>query len=243
MSLIAVGCGKGSPGCTFVAINLAAAIAASVGEALLIDLDSQGADISAYLGLDPMRGLYPLMRLEGRVPSPDSLLREAEPCGDLLCIGGFPRAEDADVEMIRKVLDACRETPGTVVADLGRVSPQTADLFTKADLVLIAVGPDMIGTYGAERAIETLKRSGVAEAKVGAVITGWEWRRAGDLAEVVQAVSAKVIGTIPLDRREARRALAQQRPLNRGSAAKAFSALAAETLAVIAERTEKVFAR
>lgn len=242
MSLIAVGCGKGSPGCTFVAINLAATIASSVGEALLVDLDPHGADISAYLGLDPRRGLYPLMRLEGRVPSQDSLLREAESRGGLLCIGGFSRGEDADIEMIRTVLEVSREAAVTVVVDLGRVSTQTADLFTKADLVLVAIRPNLIGAYGAERAIEVLKGSGVAEAKAGAVITGWEWRRAGDLAEAVQAVPAKVIGTIPLDRREARRALAQQQPLRRGPAARAFRALASETMAMIGERSEKVFA-
>lgn len=242
MSLIAVGCGKGSPGCTFVAINLAAAIAAEAGNALLADLDPNGADVSAYLGLDPRRGLYPLMRLEGRLPSQESLLREAEPRDGLLCIGGFSRGQDADIEVIRSVLEVSREAAVTVVADLGRVSTQTADLFRSADLVLIAVRPDLIGAYGAERAIEVLKGSGIAEAKAGAVITGWEWRRAGDLAEAVQAVPARVIGTIPLDRREARRALAQQQPLQRGSAARAFKALASETMAMIGERSEKVFA-
>lgn len=73
MSLVAIAGGKGAPGSTFVAINLAAALSTKGGDVLLVDLDPHGGDISAWLGLHPRSGLYPLMRLEGKTPSIESL--------------------------------------------------------------------------------------------------------------------------------------------------------------------------
>ena len=54
MSAIAVCSGKGSPGTTFVAVNLAAASARAGEQVLLLDLDPAGGDL-CYLGLDPRR--------------------------------------------------------------------------------------------------------------------------------------------------------------------------------------------
>lgn len=45
MSVIAVCSGKGSPGATFVAANLAAALSRANEEAVLLDLDPAGGDL------------------------------------------------------------------------------------------------------------------------------------------------------------------------------------------------------
>lgn len=56
MNTIGVCSGKGSPGATFVAVNLAASLLAEDRDVLLIDLDPNGGDIAGYLGLDPRNG-------------------------------------------------------------------------------------------------------------------------------------------------------------------------------------------
>jgi MinD-like ATPase involved in chromosome partitioning or flagellar assembly len=48
-----VASGKGSPGATFVAVNLTAALARAKQDAVLLDLDPAGGDLCCYLGLDP----------------------------------------------------------------------------------------------------------------------------------------------------------------------------------------------
>lgn len=234
MSLVAVGCGKGSPGCTFVSINLAAALSSLGQQVLLMDVDPHGGDLTAYLGLDPRRGLHPLVRMHG-VPGSEALLKEADPRGDrVLCVGGFPRSGDVDVDVIPQILEAAVDTGQTVVADLGRITFETAGAFSPADLTLIAVRPDLIGVYGTQRAIDDLQRGGIPPSKIAAVITGWDRRRPGDLAESAKALKVRAIGSIPLDRRQARKALAAQRPLQQGPGVKAFYSLASEVSRLLA---------
>ena len=65
MSAVVVCSGKGSPGATFVAANLAAALSrVKEEEPLLLDLDPAGGDLCCYLGLDryPGRNVSPHMR-------------------------------------------------------------------------------------------------------------------------------------------------------------------------------------
>lgn len=236
MSIIAVAGGKGAPGSTFVAINLAASIAAEEREALLLDLDPWGADVAACLGLYPRSGLYPLMRIEGKEPSLEAILHEAQVRDGLLAVAGFPKAEDVDLHMIGAVLDAVSESTRPVVVDLGRITPSAAHLFAKVESILAVVRPDMVGVYAARRAIQTLIDSGCEESRVAAVVNGWEWKRSSDLAETVEALSVRVIGAIPHDPREVRKALLDQRPLAKGRAFKAFRSLRDEVDSLMRNR-------
>lgn len=236
MSLVAIAGGKGAPGSTFVAINVAAALSAERGDVLLVDLDPHGGDISALLGLYPRSGLYPLMRLEGKRPSIESVLREAQVREGLSCIAGFPRAEDADLNMIDSVIDSLSNMDRPIIADLGRIVPASAHLFSKADAVVVVVRADMTGVYAARRAIQTLDEAGCDASRITAVVNGWEWKRSGDLAESVEALKARVIGSVPLDRRETRRALLDQRSLRKGRAFKAFRSLAHEVQTLVSPR-------
>lgn len=236
MSVVAVCSGKRSPGATFLAVNLACALVESGQPALLIDLDGDGGDLAAHLGLDPRRGLYPLLHLEGRGPTPEALLREAEARGRLLCLAGFARADDADPEAMLAILEAARATGRLIVADLGRVRPASAHVPRAADLVLIAVRPDLATVFGAERAIDLLVRAGVERDRMAVVVTGWQPARLGDLSEVSEALRLEVMAAIPLDDRAARKALLAQTPLMTGRAARAFSSLAAGVGAALERR-------
>src|SRR6266542_5056474 len=123
VSTLAICSGKASPGATFVATNLAAAMGCAGMEVLLLDLDPAGGDVCCYLGLDPRKGLYPLLRMEGIPTEPDRLLAESEERSGFLAVCGFPEASGlASPETLMAVLRIANQSQRTVVADIGRVS-------------------------------------------------------------------------------------------------------------------------
>jgi flagellar biosynthesis protein FlhG len=226
MSAIALCSGKGSPGTTFVAANLAAALSRAGEEVLLLDLDPAGGDLCCYLGLDPRRGLYPLLRMEGGSPSPDRLLAEAEERSGFLAVCGFAEPSDlASPEVLRAALRATRGSGRTILADLGRVSEANAPTALEAESVILAVRPDLVSVLGAERALRGLERAGVPPERIAVLISSLERHRPGDLAEVKEALGLPILGAVPLDRRGARKALLGQVPAESRRLRRAFDAL------------------
>lgn len=226
MSLIAVCCGKGSPGTTFVAVNLTRALAVRERPALYVDADPSGGDAAAYLGLDPRKGLYPL-RLFGSGYSKERIFGEIEQRGGIACISGFPRARDSlDPRALRDVLDACNDDEEITIADLGRIQPAFAPCADSADLILMVVRPNLVSIHGAERAINELVENEIDISRISLVVNTWKLRNAADIAEIGETLGTDVLGMIPWDGRSARRALQNQTPLDRGRAFKAFRNLA-----------------
>lgn len=227
MSVVAICSGKCSPGATFVAGNLAAAMARAGEEVLLLDLDPSGGDLCCYLALDPRRGLYPLLRLEGGVPGPERLLAEAEERVGFLVVSGFPESSDmASPEVLAGILNTARATGRTVLADLGRASEAIETALGEADRVILVVRPDLVSVLGAERALRRLDGAGISRERVDVVVSGLERRRPADLAEVEEALRLPVLGSVPLDRRGARKALIEQAPAGTRRLRSAFDALA-----------------
>ena len=226
MTVIAITCGKGSPGGTFVAVNLSAALARAGHQVLLLDLDPSGGDVSCYLGLDPRRGLYPLLRLEGEAPAPDRLLAEAEEQAGFLAVSGLPEAGNVTSEVLVRILQAARSTGYTVVADLGRASDASEGAIREADRVSVVVRPDLVSVLGADRALRRLSAAGVPLEGVGVIISGLDRRRPGDRAEVQDALLVPVLHAIPFDRRGARKALLEQVPAGTKRLRAAFDGLA-----------------
>lgn len=226
MTVVAITSGKGSPGGTFVPVNLSAAMARAGRKVLLLDMDLSGGDVSCYLGLDPRRGLYPLLRLEGEAPEPDRLLAEAEERAGFLAVSGLPEPDDVSSEVLVRLLQAARSTGRTVVADLGRTSDASVAAIREADRVSVVVRPDLVSVLGAQRALRRLSAAGVPLERVGVIISGLDRRRPGDRAEVQDALRVPVLHAIPFDRRGARKALLEQAPARTKRLRAAFDALA-----------------
>lgn len=237
MSAIVVCSGKGSPGATFVAVNLAAAFARAGGETILLDLDQAGGDVCCYLGLDPRRGLYPLLRMEGGVSGTERLLAEAEERAGFRVIGGFPDISDLATPDVLREATAAAGGPGrTVIGDVGRVSATNAYLAAGAELVVLVVRADLVSVLGAERALRHLEAAGANRQRIEVVVNGHERRRPADLAEVGEALRIPVLGAVPLYRRGARKALLAQRPATKRRLVRAFDALSKDALRAVAVR-------
>lgn len=236
MSAIVVCSGKGSPGATFVAANLAAALARAKEEALLLDLDPAGGDLCCYLGLDPRRGLYPLLRMEGSISGTTRLLTEAEERSGFRVVSGFPEPSDlASPGVLAEALAAASASGRIVIADIGRVSETNAPIAAKCDLVLLVVRADLVSVLGAERALRQLEAGGTRRERITVVVSGHERRRPADLAEVGEALRLPVLGAVPLDRRGARKALLAQSPAATRRLRRAFDALSAAARQTLAE--------
>jgi MinD-like ATPase involved in chromosome partitioning or flagellar assembly len=236
VSTVAVCSGKGSPGATFVATNLAAAMAGRATDMLLLDLDPAGGDVCCYLGLDPRKGLYPLLRMEGIPTDPKRLVAEADTRSGFLAVSGFPDVCElsGSPETLVAVLRTAKLSGRTVVVDIGRVSEANAPLAAEADVVLLVVRPDLVSVLGAERALRCLETATVSHEKVVAVVCGLERRRPGDRAEVADALRLPVLGAVPLDRRRTRKALIAQAPASARRFRRAFGGLAATVQHLVA---------
>jgi MinD-like ATPase involved in chromosome partitioning or flagellar assembly len=214
LSAIVVCSGKGSPGGTFVAVNLAAASARTKEQVLLLDLDPAGGDLGCYLGLDSRRGLYPLLRMEGQVFGNARLVAEAQEVAGFEVVCGLPEPSDlASPDVLAGALDAAIASGRTVIADIGRICETNASIASRAGLVLLVVRADLPSVLGAERALRQLDAAGTARYRIATVVSAHERRRPGDLAEVEEALRLPVLGAVPLDRRAARKALISQAPV------------------------------
>ena len=236
MSTVVVCSGKGSPGATFVATNLAAAMARIRLDVLLLDLDPAGGDICCYLGLDARHGLYPLLRMEGIPTEPEHLCAEGQVRSGFLAVSGFPEAcELGSAETLVAVLRTAKLCGRTVVADIGRVSEANARLAAEADLVMLVVRPDIVSVLGAIRALRCLDAAEVPRERVSTIVCGLERRRPGDRAEVADALGMSVLGAVPLDRKRMRKVLLAQAPISTRRFRRAFGRLASTVQHLLAE--------
>ena len=78
---------------------------------------------------------------------------------------------------------------------------------------ILVVRADLVSVLGAERALRQLEAAGTDRERIRAVVSCHERRRPADLAEVGEALRLPIVGTIPLDRRGARKALIAQLPV------------------------------
>lgn len=218
--IVCVTGGKGGPGATVLAANLAIALARAGKRCLLLDLDPFGGDVSAYIDperLDPSRGLLPLLRLERAGIGSEALARESQTVapGLSVLLGSLRPATDLITGRTADVLRAAQPTADVVVADLGRTvsdSPTLAGLLA-ADRCLLAARPDLQGALAAERALSVIDD----EIPVEVVATRVGRRRAADVAELSEALGREIATSVPelrspvslTPKRHVRRALAR----------------------------------
>jgi secretion/DNA translocation related CpaE-like protein len=196
-SLAVVG-GSGGVGSTVLAVALAA-VAATGGTALLVDLDPLGPGLGRLLGVDHSTGITwsELAGLHGRLGSRS--LREALPARDGLAVLGWSDAVPTppDAALAREVIAAGTRGHDWVVLDLPRAAdPDTVALAQRCDHVLLVVGSTLLAVASATRTADRLRRH---TSSLGAVVRS---RRAavpaGDLA---RAVGAPLVAELPEQRR------------------------------------------
>lgn len=192
--------GKGGPGATVLAANLAVAVARTGRRCLLVDLDPFGGDIGAYLGperLDPKRGLLPLLKLERAAIACEAVERESQEVapGLTVLLGSLRPAADLLAGRTVDLLCSADRTTDVVVADLGRSVPSSPvlDGLSEVDGLFVAARPDLQGALAAERTVAVIGE----EASIQIVATKVRRRRAADVAELSEALGRPIVASVP----------------------------------------------
>lgn len=195
--IVAVTGGKGGPGATVLAVRLALSLAESGRDCLLLDLDPWGGDVGTYVdseGLDPRRGLLPLLKL-GPVEGQESIERECQSISKHLSVVlGFMRPEpDLLQGRIESLLRSALRVAEIVVVDLGRIAARSPSLeiLSVSDHVLLAVRPDLQGALAAERVLALIPCEPLL------VATKVHRRAAADVVELSQALGKPIPASVP----------------------------------------------
>ena len=246
LTTIAVVGGPGSPGCTTVAINLAAALGA-VAPTVCVDA-SRTPSVAAYLDADPLKSLYMLAHADPQTPREweQALTQELQPLhrrstqGAILA--GVPKPEmwgGVRGDFTVRLLAELRQRFRYVVLDVGH-RPPDADpglwgaSVQGADQVLFVTATDLVGTWRAQTALGALGqerplRRPDGGAAVALVLNRHDRRHHHTRAEIEWALNLAAGAVVPFDHGATERAIAAQRPLvldDRSRAGRALVALA-----------------
>jgi pilus assembly protein CpaE len=163
--------GKGGRGTTVLALNLAAALAATdVGPVVAVDLDLQAGDLSLFLNVNPQYTIHDAMTNMDRLDAVflNSLLCP-HPSG-LSLLAAPQRVEEAHrIPPLRvtQLLTLLRASFAYVVVDTAPVyDVRVLAALDAADEVLLVAAPDVSSLYHMQRSFDLLERGGYQQAKV-----------------------------------------------------------------------------
>jgi pilus assembly protein CpaE len=173
-SVVSVFSTKGGTGKTFLATNLAAAMAdRSSGPVALLDLDHDLGDVFAYFNAEPRRSLQDLVSLEEGA-DPESVLQLGTPLeGGVVGFGSTPdpRAEPIASAAMVRVLHALTEAfPFVVVDASAEYSDHVLAAFDASDVVCLVTALDVIGVRHLSLGLQTLESLGIPRDRFRVVL-------------------------------------------------------------------------
>jgi len=240
--VLAVVSGKGAPGKTTLAIALAATLGREGHRVALVDADLRGGNVSAYLDLDPRRGLLGLIYGGNGASLEGSIEDELQEGPGFAVLSGIERAEarsKVSAEMVTAMVAALRSRLEYVIVDAGQAiagmpEPATDALLRCADRVLVVSGADLVAVWNSRAALKHLREHlGLTSDEIAIIVNRREGREHYAGEEVERALGAPVLAVVPEDRRAARRAIARQLPMTAvgGRAAREVRALGRQLVA------------
>jgi pilus assembly protein CpaE len=156
---------KGGTGKTLVSTNLAVALAADHGRAVVVDLDLQFGDVGLALGLRPERTMYDLA-LSGGAPDAAKLdgyvVQHSSGAGALLAPTRPDQATAVTQDAIRETLRVLRATTPFVIVDTPPAfSPEVIVALDESTDVCVVTMLDSPSLKNTKIALETLELMGV----------------------------------------------------------------------------------
>jgi len=172
--VVAVFSTKGGTGKTFLACNLAAALAERSGSQVgLLDLDHDLGDVFAYFDAEPSRTLQELLTL-GDGADAEAVAQLGTPLAK--GITGFgsrpdPRAEPIPGAAIARMLSKLKDAfPFTVVDATSEYSDHVLAALDLSDAICLVTGLDAIGVRHMSIAMQTLQNLGVGRDRLHFVV-------------------------------------------------------------------------
>jgi pilus assembly protein CpaE len=199
--VISIFSSKGGTGKTFLACNLAAAIAQKTRkDTAIVDLDLRIGDVFSYFGTEPSHPLEDLMALADRADR-DTILQTGTPLyPNLWAFGALPNpaAESVPGQAAGKLLRALRSAFAfTIVDAAAEYSDQVLAGFDLADEICLVTGLDVVGTKHLSIAIDTLLSLGMGRDQFRVVLNRADSKVGLTIEDVERVLKVKVDATIP----------------------------------------------
>jgi len=211
--LYAVVGAKGGVGATTIAVNLAAALARSLDDALLIDLNSAAGDAAVFLGVEPRFTIAEALENTHRLDEAflRSLVVRSRAGLDLL--GSSPRIVPGsiDVGRLRALLEFVTRYYHALVLDVPRLDSVLLDSLDSVTNVLVVVNHELPTLRSAHRLVAALRhRYG---ERVSVVVNRSDKASEIGLEDIEKTVGLKARHVFPNDYRQAVAAINKGQPL------------------------------
>jgi pilus assembly protein CpaE len=192
---------KGGTGKTFLACNLAAALAEKSGSRIaLVDLDHDLGDVFAYFRAEPKRTLQELIALEDG-PEAEGIAELGTPLAKGVIGYGSrpdPQAEAMPGAAVARTLSTLKGAfPFTVVDATSEYSDHVLAALDLSDVVCLITGLDAIGVRHMTIAMTTLHRLGVPADRLRFVINRADSKVDLSIQDIERLVGIRVDGRIP----------------------------------------------
>ena len=199
--IVSIFSSKGGVGKTFLASNIAAAIAQkSDREVALLDFDLKLGDVFSYWGQEPTCRSDELQSLAA-LEDHDSIVEVGTKMADRLWAFGVqpdPAAELLPADTAGKILRTLRSTfDYTVVDATNDYSDQTVAVFDMSDEIWLVTGLDVVGMRHLLIAMETLQSLGIPRDRLRVVLNRSDSQVGPSLADVERVLKVKIDLTIP----------------------------------------------
>jgi pilus assembly protein CpaE len=202
--IVSVFSSKGGAGKTFLACNLAIALAQRSGEDVaLVDLDLQVGDVFAHFGRSSPKGLDDLMAA-GEHPDLGTSMAAGTQLADHVWGYGAPQdpaGEDTSADAIGKVLRGLRGNFDHLIVDTGGgYADHVLAALDLSDVVCLVTGLDVVSVRHLSVALDTLLTLGLPRERFRFVLNRADSKVGLDVAEVEKAMNLKVDAMIPSSR-------------------------------------------
>lgn len=204
---------KGGVGATTIAVNLAAALARVLDDALLVDLNFAAGDAAVFLGVEPRFTLAEALENTHRLDEAflRSLVVRTRAGLDLL--GSSPRIAPGSIDAgrLRAVLDFVSRYYHAVVLDVPRLDATLLDSLESATRVFVVVNHELPTLRSAHRLVASLRQR--YGDRVDVVVNRSDKNAEIDIEDIEKTVGVKIRHVFPNDYRQAVGAINKGRPL------------------------------
>ncbi len=220
---------KGGVGTTTIAVNLAAALAQSLDDALLVDLNFAAGDAAVFLGVEPRFTVAEALENTHRLDEAflRSLVVRSRSGLDLLGASARLSPGTIDPAKLRALVDFVSRYYHAVVLDVPRLDTSLLDALDAANGVLVVVNHELPTLRSAYRLVGQLRQK--FGERVSVVVNRSDKTAEIGLEDIQKTVGVKIRHVLPNDYRAAVAAINKGQPLaesTQGRLPESFHALA-----------------